>query len=638
MAVDLKILTPDTLLPQSGFLFGADSQAVSSPSVFSVPTVKDAMNSGSVSLTDAAFISWDVTAAPVARVTLGGNRTLMTPLNIKDGGIYRLYVIQDATGGRTLAYDPTFNWTGGTAPDFSTATAGQIALLTFWSDGVSLYGSVSSAYAGFAPSIVANFASPAWDVDPPSWLDYSGTTGNRMYFDSTGKLTWAPNNILLNSATLATQTVSVVSASTKILSFTGTGSVTLSGAATGTLAGTGANNRVWLVITPSTTSLTCTVSGDVRMAQLERVTYQTTPRAWIPTTSAAVFMPRFHYDPVTLAPIGLLKEESRTNRVLWSQDFTNAAWTKNGVSASISGVSIDGRANDNLITEDTATGNHRLIQSITIPSGVHTISAYAKPNGRGWLLFYFGAGVAQAYFNLSTGALGTTSGASFVSAKTESVGGGRYRLMMTVNNSTTTAQNLQFSLASANNTNTYTGDGNSGIYIWGVQVATGDSATSYIPTTSAAVTRAADVFSAAFDAKTILVANTGAAIMQASVSSITSYVNLLGDANRVLLWADASTTLKSTSQTPSPAVLSATIGGAGTWTGGAVRAAVSWSAAGRSIVANNGTVASDSNTFGTATDVPIFSVGNGTIESMALYSINIPDAIEKTKSTVGAAF
>ena len=142
MAVYLKTLSPDTSLPQSGFLFGADSQAVASPSVFSVPTVKDAMNSGVVALTDAAFISWDVTAAPVARVTLGGNRTLMTPLNIKDGGIYRLYVIQDATGGRTLAYEPAFKWTGNAAPDFSTATAGQIYLLTFWSDGVSLYGSV----------------------------------------------------------------------------------------------------------------------------------------------------------------------------------------------------------------------------------------------------------------------------------------------------------------------------------------------------------------------------------------------------------------------------------------------------------------------------------------------------------------
>lgn len=74
-------------------------------------------------------------------------------------------------------------------------------------------------------------------------------------------------NLLLNSETLATQSVTTVAAQ-YTLSFTGTGSVTLSGTATGTLVGTGANNRVSLSFTPTAGTLTLTVTGSVTLAML----------------------------------------------------------------------------------------------------------------------------------------------------------------------------------------------------------------------------------------------------------------------------------------------------------------------------------------------------------------------------------
>ena len=74
-------------------------------------------------------------------------------------------------------------------------------------------------------------------------------------------------NWLLNSAALSTQSVTTVAAP-YTLSFTGTGSVTLSGSATGTLSGTGANNRVNLAFTPTTGTLTLTVTGSVTLAML----------------------------------------------------------------------------------------------------------------------------------------------------------------------------------------------------------------------------------------------------------------------------------------------------------------------------------------------------------------------------------
>ncbi|MBY3382203.1 hypothetical protein [Rhizobium laguerreae] len=79
--------------------------------------------------------------------------------------------------------------------------------------------------------------------------------------------TWT-NNILVGTATLATQNVAV-KAVQYTLSFFGTGSVTLSGAFAGVLNGTGVGNRVTLTFTPAAGTLTLTVAGSVTNAQLE---------------------------------------------------------------------------------------------------------------------------------------------------------------------------------------------------------------------------------------------------------------------------------------------------------------------------------------------------------------------------------
>jgi hypothetical protein len=91
-------------------------------------------------------------------------------------------------------------------------------------------------------------------------------------------------NLLLNSATLSTQ--SVTSAATAYtLSFYGTGTITLSGTSTaGPLVGTAANQRVSLTFTPTAGTLTLTVSGSVTNANLEAGSFAT---SWIPTTGTS---------------------------------------------------------------------------------------------------------------------------------------------------------------------------------------------------------------------------------------------------------------------------------------------------------------------------------------------------------------
>lgn len=96
----------------------------------------------------------------------------------------------------------------------------------------------------------------------------------------------ATTNLVLNSATLVTQNVTTTNVA-HTLSFYGTGTVTLTGTSTaGPLVGTGTNNRVSLAFTPTAGTLTLTVTGDVRLAQLEA---SVIPTSYVPTagTTAA---------------------------------------------------------------------------------------------------------------------------------------------------------------------------------------------------------------------------------------------------------------------------------------------------------------------------------------------------------------
>jgi hypothetical protein len=93
----------------------------------------------------------------------------------------------------------------------------------------------------------------------------------------------ARTNLLLNSETLATQSVTVTAAA-HTLSFYGTGTVTLSGTHSATVVGTGAfPTRTTLTFTPTSGSLTVTVSGTVQYAQVELGAFAT---SWISTAGA----------------------------------------------------------------------------------------------------------------------------------------------------------------------------------------------------------------------------------------------------------------------------------------------------------------------------------------------------------------
>jgi hypothetical protein len=76
-------------------------------------------------LTDGATITPDFSASCNFTVTLGGNRTMANPTNVVGGQSGSIFIVQDGTGSRTLAWGSNWDWAGGSAPTLTTA-AGAI--------------------------------------------------------------------------------------------------------------------------------------------------------------------------------------------------------------------------------------------------------------------------------------------------------------------------------------------------------------------------------------------------------------------------------------------------------------------------------------------------------------------------------
>lgn len=81
-------------------------------------------------LTDAASITSDFAKGNNFLVTLGGNRTLAAPSNAVAGQSGSIYIIQDGTGSRTLAYNTAWQFVSATVPTLSTG-AGDVDMLVY---------------------------------------------------------------------------------------------------------------------------------------------------------------------------------------------------------------------------------------------------------------------------------------------------------------------------------------------------------------------------------------------------------------------------------------------------------------------------------------------------------------------------
>lgn len=109
----------------AGLIIGTDVQAYDADTAKTdVAQSFTAAQRGAISaLTDGSTITPDFAVANNFSVTLGGNRTLANPSNLVAGQSGSIFITQDGTGSRTLAYGSYWDFAGGTAPTLSTTAA-----------------------------------------------------------------------------------------------------------------------------------------------------------------------------------------------------------------------------------------------------------------------------------------------------------------------------------------------------------------------------------------------------------------------------------------------------------------------------------------------------------------------------------
>jgi len=142
------------------------------------------------------------------------------------------------------------------------------------------------------------------------------------------------------------------------------------------------------------------------------------------------------------------------------------------------------------IVGNTTVGQHRFDQTTTSVSGSYTLSVFVKAGGYSFTRLRIG--LAGAVFDLSSGVVVTTDAG--ITSSIQSFGNGWFRCII---GKAASAANeiIRINMQPTSSTADFAGDGTSGIYVFGAQYETGSVATSYIPTTTAAVTRNADVVS-----------------------------------------------------------------------------------------------------------------------------------------------
>ena len=238
-------------------------------------------------------------------------------------------------------------------------------------------------------------------------------------------------------------------------------------------------------------------------------------------------VPRLNYpliDGVVSGCPSLLLENSATNLITYSEDFSQGYWTKSGSSVTSGFISPDGTANAFKLVEDAtiSSRNINLLNNAGVSvAGDYTHSYFVKSAGRTKLAIRESAATGK-YITFDLISKSVTGGTG-VSGNIIEISNGWFKISATFTMGA--SQGLKTSLlvladsfiAGGNIFETYQGDGTSGIYIWGAQLEQGSYPTSYIPTSGTTATRSAETCNNAGDVNTF---NDSEGVLFAEISAL----------------------------------------------------------------------------------------------------------------------
>ena len=201
----------------------------------------------------------------------------------------------------------------------------------------------------------------------------------------------------------------------------------------------------------------------------------------------------------------LIEPEAKTNKLLWSEAFDNAAWVKARATITANSITApDGTVSADKLVEDAATSVHSVRQTENPASTTTTYNAFfiLKAGERSFAFVgiagdMFGGALPYISVDLSTGVTSVANATpDNYGAKQLNDGWWLVWLSATTGDSgSNITPEVRISPDGDWANRSYTGDGTSGLYLWGAQLEEGTQPSSYIKTTDAPVTRAADVVS-----------------------------------------------------------------------------------------------------------------------------------------------
>ena len=216
--------------------------------------------------------------------------------------------------------------------------------------------------------------------------------------------------------------------------------------------------------------------------------------------SVATGVPRLDYRVGQGCP-HILVEPARENKLTYSQDIDNADWSKSNVTVVANSTkSPDGATNAEKVTKNGNSANDRISQVVSggaTNSTKYSISAFVKNNdnetgAKTTLAVKLTAGTLfRLTFEWTGNSLAISTGhnsGTRTNEFCEDYGNDWYRIGFTYQADSTAAASYRLDVDRANT------DTTKGIFVWGCQHEEGSYKTSYIPTTSASVTRNQEVF------------------------------------------------------------------------------------------------------------------------------------------------